>query len=118
MIGAALAVAACQDSRPMESVAERSVVCNGQPDWCLVATSNINRPVYVYLDMKMSGVVLPGKTRRLPATAGGKYLVNYCGVFDIAEQNFKSPNIKKWRCSTPTEMRFDKGDMPLVLEPL
>ncbi len=92
---------------PME---ETVVACNGAPDWCLVARSELigHRPAYVYVDGEMKALVLPEKTVRIAMTRGANHLVNFC-------HPTKAP---EWSCSTPASMNFDGGNATLVVYPL
>jgi hypothetical protein len=90
------------------SGSEPPVVCDGKPDWCLVARSELlgHTPSYVYVDGELKTLVLPGKTAQVPMTAGTRHLVNYCAY------------AKDWSCSTPASMNFADGDATLVIYPL
>lgn len=112
LMGAVLIICACVDQKPTESIAERQAVCNGQPEWCLIATSEMDdhRPAYVYMDGKEQGIILPDKTLRIPVTAGETHQVNFCAYFDVAER-------KVWKCTPPTNTKFDAGNSTLVVAP-
>ncbi len=119
-VGIAL-IGGCRDSTPIETVAEHSVVCDGRPDWCLIATNDmsLSLPIYVYIDDKMAGIVLHGKTRRFPTRAGEKHFAKFCALFNISDiANGPEPTTKEWKCSPSAEMVFDKNDLALVIYPL
>ena len=65
----------------------------------------------MYIDGKLDALVLPGKTVRIPVAAGETHQVAYCAVFDVAGG-------KRWECSTPTRIVFDKGDSTFVISPM
>jgi hypothetical protein len=89
---------------------ETAVACNGKPNWCLVARSELigHRPAYVYVDGEMKGLVLPEKTVRFAMTGGTNHLVNFCQPTKVPE----------WTCSTPANMNFESGNATLVIYPL
>lgn len=110
-----IVLATCEGLPPTEATADPPVVCNGQPDWCLVARSELEgrRPAYVYLDGELKKLVLPGTTVRIPVTSGASRVVNFCGFFEK-----DAGETKEWMCSTPTSVRFVNGDETLVISPL
>ena len=110
-VAAGLLLVRCGVDPPPQGVV-KVVNCNGQPDWCLVVKSEMDgrRPAYVYMDGKVKGLILPGKTLRIPVTAGETHQVNFCAYFDIA-------GLKQWKCTPPTSTRFDVGDSTLVASP-
>jgi hypothetical protein len=89
---------------------ETAVACDGKPNWCLVARSELigHRPAYVYVDGEMKGVVVPEKTVRFAMIRGTNHLVNFCQPTKVPE----------WSCSTPASMNFDGGNATLVIYPL
>ncbi len=95
-------------------VAHDALVCNGSPNWCVVARSDLDvmHPAYVFIDDKMAGLVLAGQTERFPMTAGQVHQVQYCAPFDVAETGKK-----EWECSRPITS-IAGGNMPLVLRSL
>jgi len=112
-VTAGIAVVSCEvaPAPPQEMVS--AVICNGDPNWCVVARSEMDahRPAFVFLDGEEKGLILPSRTMRIPVRAGETHQVNFCAYFDVAES-------KKWKCSTPTETRMDAGNSILVVFPL
>lgn len=110
VVAAGFLVVSCEVGQPPPQQSVRPVICNGQPDWCLIARSEMDarRPAYVYMDGEMKGLILPSKVLRIPVMVGEKHQVNFCTI-DASKQ---------WRCSTPTETSFDSGDSILVVFPL
>jgi hypothetical protein len=104
-----VSIATCESQPPLREVA---ATCDGAPNWCLVATSEMDghRAAYVYIDGEEKGLILPSKTLRVPAKAGETHAVMFCAVFDVAES-------KKWECSKPTDIRFGNGNVPLIVSP-
>jgi hypothetical protein len=89
-----------------------AVVCDGSPDWCVVAKSDLDamHPGYVFIDDHMAGLVLTGQTARFPITGGRVHEVKFCAVYDDADA-------KEWRCSPPVGS-LSSGNTPFVLESL
>ncbi len=112
VVAAGLFLVRCELGQPPPEPAAKAVNCDGQPDWCLVARSEMDgrRVAYVYMDGKVKGLILPGKTLRIPVTAGETHQVNFCAYFDVA-------GFKQWKCTTPTYTKFDVGSSTLVVSP-
>ncbi len=115
VIAAGLFLARCElgDPTPEPEKMVSAVICNGQPDWCVVARSEMDahRPAFVFIDGEEKGLILPSRTLRIPVKAGDTHQVNFCAYFDVSA-------IKQWKCSTPTETRLDAGNSILVVFPL
>lgn len=112
VVAAGLFLVSCELGQPPPEDAVKVVNCNGQPDWCLVAKSEMDgdRAAYVYVDGKVKGLILPGKTLRIPVTAGETHQINFCAYFDLAE-------LRQWKCTPPTNTKFDVGNSTLVVSP-
>jgi hypothetical protein len=108
-----LFVAGCNvGQRPPEQMVS-AVICDGSPYWCVEARSEMDahRPAFVFVDGEMEGLVLPSRTLRVPVKAGETHQVNFCAYFDVSET-------KQWKCSTPTDTKFEAGNSMLVVFPL
>jgi len=108
-----LCVAACNFEHPPPDQMVSAVICDGSPYWCIEARSEMDahRPAFVFIDGEAKGLILPGRTSRVPVKAGETHQVNFCAYFDVAET-------KQWKCSTPTETKLDAGNSLLVVFPL
>ncbi len=108
IIVAACAALVSERDRAAGLWSEPPVACDGKPDWCLVARSEVvgHDPSYVYVDGELKTLVLPGKTVRIRMTGDTSHLVNFCAYS------------KQWNCSTPTSMNFASADATLVIYPL
>ena len=111
-----LFVAGCNVGQPLPEEKVSAVICDGSPYWCIEARSEMDahRPAFVFVDGEMKGLVLPSQTLRVAVNAGETHQVNFCAYFDVTEP---IPS-KQWKCSTPTETRFDTGNSILVVFPL
>ena len=112
VIAAGLFLVRCELGQPPPQEMTKAAICDGQPDWCLLATSGMDggRAAYIYIDGKLKGHVLPGKTARIPVGSGGTHLVQYCAVFDTAKG-------KEWQCTPATGVVFDKDNSTLAVSP-
>jgi hypothetical protein len=108
-----LFIAGCDVGQPPPEEKVSAVICDGSPYWCIEARSEMDahRPAFVFVDGEEKGLILPGRTSRLPVKAGEMHQVNFCAYFDVAET-------KQWKCSTPTETKLDSGNSILVVFPL
>jgi hypothetical protein len=108
IIGACGTLLVEPDRRP----APVAVTCDGSPNWCVVATSDLDaaHPGYVFIDEHMAGLVLAGHTVRFPMTGGRVHQIKFCAFYDVA-------GAKEWRCGAPVT-RLAGGNTPFVLEPL
>ena len=113
VIAAGLFLVRCEVGEPPAEQMVSAVICNGQPDWCVVARSEMDahRPAFVFIDGEERGLILPSRTLRIPVKAGEAHQVNFCAYFDVSET-------KQWKCSKPTETKFDAGNSLLVVFPL
>ena len=100
-----ITVVSCGLGQPSPSQIARPVICNGEPDWCLVVKSelDVHRPAYIYLDGKVHGLVLPSNTTRIPVKAGETHQIHFCAYMPKGSQ-------LGWKCSTPIQMSFDSDD--------
>ena len=106
-------VAGCNVGQPPPEEMVSAVIRNGDPYWCVVARSEMDahRPAFVFVDGEEKGIILPGRTLQIPVKTGETRQVNFCAYFDVAE-------LKQWKCSTPTETKFEAGNTMLVVFPL
>jgi hypothetical protein len=112
-VATAIVVASCELERPPPEAMVSAVICNGDPYWCVVARSEMDahRPAFVFIDGEAKGLILPGRTLRVPVKTGETHQVNFCAYFDVSQS-------KQWKCSTPTDTRFETGNSMLVVFPL
>jgi hypothetical protein len=115
MVGAGVAglfTVTCELGQPPPDQTADALNCDGRPQWCLIATSEMDerRPAYIYMDGEMKGLVLPSKTKRIPVAAGETHEVSFCAYFDVAGR-------KRWECTLPTNAKFDAGNSTMVVSP-
>lgn len=108
-----ITVVSCELGQPPPQQMVRPVICNGEPDWCLVVKSELDahRPAYIYLDGQMAGLVLPSNTKRIPVKAGETHQVAFCAYLPVGSQ-------LQWKCSAQTQTSFESDDSLLVEFPL
>jgi hypothetical protein len=113
MLPLGLLVAGCDVGQPPPEEMVSAVICDGSPYWCIEARSEMDahRPAFIFIDGEAKGLILPGRTSRLPVKGGETHQVNFCAYFDVAES-------KQWKCSTPTDTNLDSGNSILVVFPL
>jgi len=113
MFAVGIVVVSCQVGQPPPQEMARPVVCNGQPDWCLVVNSELDahRPAYIYMDGEMKGLVLPSNTKRFPVKAGETHQISFCAYMPVGTQ-------LQWKCSTVMQTSFDSDDSILIEFPV
>lgn len=113
IVGGLLLARCASDQAPPPEAMVNPVICDGDPYWCVDARSELDahRPAFVFVDGEEKGLILPSRTLRIPVKAGGTHQVNFCAYFDVADT-------KLWKCSTPTDTKFDTGNAILVVFPL
>jgi len=112
IVAVGIAVVSCELGQPPPEMA-RPVICNGQPDWCLVVKSELDahRPAYIYMDGEMQGLVLPSNTKRIPVKGGETHQISFCAYLPVGTQ-------LQWKCSTPTQTSLDSDDSILIEFPV
>lgn len=111
VVATGLIVVGCEFGQPPPEATVRPVICNGQPDWCVVVKSELDThfPAYVYVDGKMAGIILASQTLRFPVQSGLTHYIHFCAPTGADRQ---------MKCSTPTAAKFDSGDEALAVFPL